>query len=96
MQRAIGRAYKRLRGAHPRRPDSRYRLLKEIACDMLLGAAFVSIVSAPVTLVWAAYSGLDLAKIMLSLGLLALGAGLLLVWEQVAWEPFVERLSHLS
>jgi hypothetical protein len=96
MQRAIGRAYLRVRGAHPRRPKSDHSLLIEIGCDALLAFAGMAVLAGFALVAWAMLDGLQLTKVVLGLALLALGPLLLLVWERVAWEPFVERLSELS
>jgi len=96
MQRAIGRAYQRLQGAHPRRPRNRYSLLVEIGCDVLLGAVVLSSLAAFALLAWAMYAGFTAAAIALVIGLVGLSAALLLVWERVAWEPLAERLSEIS
>lgn len=96
MQRAIGRAYQRVKGAHPRRPKSTHRWMAELGCDLLLIAAGVALLGGFGLAIWGMLGGLQLVKIVLGLGLLVLGPILLLLWERVAWEPFVERLSHLS
>lgn len=96
MQRAIGRAYQRFQGGHPRRPSSRYSLLIEIGCDLLLAGAILCVLGAFGLLAWAIYAGFDARTIFLCLGLMAAGAVLLLVWEHVAWKPFAERLSDMT
>jgi hypothetical protein len=96
MQRAIGRAYQRVKGAHPRRPKSDHSWIMELGCDLLLIAAGVAVLSGFGLAVWGMLGVLQPVKIGIGVGLLALGPVLLLLWERVAWEPFAERLSHLS
>ena len=96
MQRAIGRAYQRVKGAHPRRPKSDHSWMVELGCDLLLIAAGVAVLGGFGLVVWEMLGALQPVKIAVGLGLLALGPVLLLIWERVAWEPFVERLSHLT
>lgn len=96
MRRAIGRAYQRMKGAHPRRPKSSYSLIFELGCDLLLIAAGVAVLGGLGLVVWGVLGVLAPLWIILGLGLIALGPILLLLWERVAWEPFAERLSRLS
>jgi hypothetical protein len=96
MQRAVGRAYLRLKGEHPRRPPSRFSLVMEIACDALLVSAFLALTASAVVLAWTLFIGLQATALLSALALAAFAALLLLVWEKVAWEPFVDHLSELS
>lgn len=96
MQRAVGRAYQRLKGAHPRRPKSPYSGLLELACDLLLACAGAAVAGAVGVLIWGVVGGFAMWIGLASFGLAVLAAGLLLTWEKVAWEPFVERLTELS
>ncbi|MGZ6015779.1 MAG: hypothetical protein ACXWKM_08535 [Phenylobacterium sp.] len=96
MQRAIGRAYQRVKGAHPRRPKSSHRWMVELGCDLLLIAAGLAVLGGFGLAVWGMLGAMQPVKIAVGLGLLALAPVLLLIWERVAWEPFAERLSHLS
>ena len=45
---------------------------------------------------WAILDGLLLTRLVSGLALMALACGLLVLWERLAWEPFVERLPELS
>ena len=100
MYRAMSRACQRLKGAHPRRPQSRTRALFEISCDSLLGLAALGMFGGLALLLWAIFSGLDLAKLAAGAVLIGAGAGLLLVWERIVWKPEMRelgrRLSELS
>ncbi len=94
MKRAAGRAYQRLRGAHPRRPITRTSALEEIGCDLLLGLAGVGMLGGLVLLVWATMRGLPLAQLIVGAALIGFGAVLLLLWERIAWEPLVRELGR--
>jgi hypothetical protein len=94
MKRATGRAYQRLRGAHPRRPKSRTSALVEIGCDLLLGMAAAGMLGGLVVLVWATVTSLRPAQLVLGAVLIGVGGLLLLLWERIAWEPFVRELGR--
>lgn len=97
MRSAIGRAYQRIRGAHPRRPKSRLNFLVEVGCDLLLVLAAAACIGGLAAVAWAiAHGGLAVQPLIVGLTLLATSVGLLLLWEKVAWEPIVETLSKLS
>ena len=96
MRRAIGRAYQRVKGVHPRRPKSNDSRVAEFGCDLLLIAAGVAVLGGFGLGAWGLVGALQPLKILLGLGLVGLGLALLLFWERVAWEPFAERLSQLS
>lgn len=96
MQRAIGRARQRLQGEHPRRPKSTIGLLVEISCDLLLAAAAAAVLGGVALVVWAILDGWNPARMVAGLCLLAMGPVILLIWERIAWAPFVEHLSDLS
>ena len=96
MQRAIGRAYQRLQSGYPRSRDGRKGLMFEIACDLLLTVVVLGSLAAFGLLAWGMYAGFTGALVGLALGLVAVSASLLLVWERIAWEPLPRRLSGLS
>jgi hypothetical protein len=96
MQRAIGRAYQRLRGNHPRRPKSAFSLVIEISCDMLLGAAAMAAFAGAALLVWGLLAGVAVNLLIGGGLLLGAAAALLLAWEWLAWKSFGETLSELS
>ncbi len=94
MKRATGRAYRRLKGAHPRRPITKTSTFEELGCDLLLGLAGAGMLGGLVLLVWATVTGLLLAQLVAGAALIGLGAVLLLLWERIAWEPFVQELGR--
>ena len=96
MQRTIGRVRQRLRGTHPRRPASRFSFMAEIACDLLLAVAGGVLLFGFVVVVWAMLNGLPVVRLVAGVALMAFACVLLALWERLAWEPFVERLSRLS
>lgn len=100
MKRAVGRAYQRLKGEHPRRPKSKTNGLVEVACDLLLGLAALGMIGGLALLLWATVSGLHPAKLLGGAAAIGLGAGLLLLWERIVWEPaaraLARRLDELS
>lgn len=69
--------------------------MAELGCDLLLIAAGVAALGGFGLAVWGMLGAMQPVKIVIGLGLFALGPVLLLIWERVAWEPFAERLSHL-
>jgi hypothetical protein len=96
MQRTIGRAYKRLRGAHPRRPKSNVSHLLELACDALLAAAVLALLGGLALALWSVFGGVSAEGLILGLVLVGCGATLLCAWERLAWEPFAQQLDELS
>ncbi len=96
MQRTIGRAYQRLKGNHPRRPEGFGHRVMEIFCDVLLGFGALAIPIGIGLVVWGCLTGFDLARIGIGAALVVVGPLALLAWEHLAWEPFEERLSQLS
>lgn len=90
MKRAVGRAYQRVKGVHPRRPKSRTSLLLDIACDLLLASSAAGLVGGMGVLLWATVGGLETARLVSGAALIAIGAALLLAWERIAWEPFAQ------
>jgi hypothetical protein len=94
MKRAAGRAYQRLKGAHPRRPKSQTSKLAEIGCDLLLGMAAFGTLGGLILLVWATMTGLRPERLAAGAALIGLGALLLILWERIAWEPFVRELGQ--
>lgn len=94
MKRAAGRACQRLRGAHPRRPMTRTSALEEIGCDLMLGLAGAGMLGGLILLVVATVTGLHFIQLLVGAALIGLGALLLLLWEQIAWEPFVQELGR--
>lgn len=95
MQRAVKRAYLRLQGAHPRRPPSPLARTMELLCDGLLGLAAMGFLGGLGLIVWSLVAGLWPAPLVAGLVLLVLSAVLLLVWERLAWEPFIKQFSQL-
>lgn len=93
MKRAVGRAYRRMQGAHPRRPKTSSRWLAELACDFLLTSAAAGVLAGVALALWGVAAGGRLPQLVSGLAFFVIGAGLLLVWERVAWEPFAEDLS---
>ena len=96
MRRAVSRAYKRIRGAHPRRPKSAFSLVIEISCDVLLAASALLAAAGFAFMAWAAVQGFPVGFLALGTALVVAAAGLLLLWEWLAWESFAATLSHLS
>lgn len=96
MQRVIGRAYKRLRGAHPRRPKSDVSHLMELGCDALLAAAALAVLGGLALAVWGVFGGFSAEDLLLGLVLTGCGAILLCAWDRLAWEPFAQQLDELS
>ena len=97
MKRAVGRAYQRVKGIHPRRPKSRTSLLLDIVCDLLLASSAAGLLGGMGVLLWATVSGLETARLIFGAVLIASGAALLLLWERIAWEPFAHALpQHLD
>lgn len=94
MKRAVVRAYRRVQGAHPRRPKSRHSLWLDLACDLLLALAATGLLGGVAVLLWGLATGARLSQLLAGAGLFVLGAALLLAWERIAWEPFVEALSE--
>ena len=88
MKRAAGRAYQRIRGAHPRRPKTGTSLLVDITCDLLLAASAAGLLGGMAVLLWATVSGLDTTRLVAGAALIGVGGVLLLLWERIAWEPF--------
>ena len=96
MKRAIGRAYKRIQGRHPRREKTGNGWLVELGCDLILVGASACALAGVGLAVWAAIAGFLGSAILAVIALFALGAGLLLLWEKIAWEPFVGHLNELT
>ncbi|HVN01571.1 MAG TPA: hypothetical protein VMT68_15295 [Caulobacteraceae bacterium] len=96
MQRALGRAYQRLQGAHPRRQDTASGRAAEIACDALLVAAGAALIGGLGLVAASLVGGFDPARLALGAGLVAASPALLLVWERLAWEPFAKRLARMD
>jgi hypothetical protein len=94
MKRAVHRAYRRLQGAHPRRPPSKTKILAEIGCDLLLALAVFGILGGAGVLVWATATGFHVTFLLCGVAMIGLGAVLLLIWERVAWDPFVRELGE--
>lgn len=96
MQRALGRAYQRFQGGHPRRPPSKGTPLAELVCDALLLLAIATFLAGVAVVVAGLIGGVHVARLLVGGALVLAGPVLLLVWERLAWEPFVKRLSHLD
>jgi hypothetical protein len=96
MQRTISRVYKRLRGAHPRRPKSDVSHLLELGCDTLLAAGGLAILGGLFMALWAIFGGSSAENPILGLILVGCGVILLCAWERLAWEPFARQLDELS
>lgn len=97
MRRTIGRAYKRLRGAHPRRPKSDVSHLLELACDALLVASALAVLGGLTLALRGVFGGgFSAEDFILGLVLIGCGVVLLCTWERLAWEPFAQQLDELS
>jgi hypothetical protein len=96
MQRALGRAYQRFQGEHPRRPASASGRAMELICDGLLVLAFASLPAGIGVAVSGLIGGVHPTRLAIGGGLVAAGPLLLLAWERLAWEPFAKRLSQLD
>ena len=96
MQRAIGRAYQRLQGAHPRRPPSRAGRAMEIFCDALLVLAAATFVAGLGLAAWSFFPAFAPFRLAAGVALVTVGPLLLLLWERLAWEPFEKVLSQLT
>jgi len=94
MQRTLGRAYQRLQGNHPRRPDG--HRATELFCDALLLLGVLAVPVGAWLFVWGCVARFDLVRLGGGVVFLILGPLVLLLWERLAWEPFGKRLSQLS
>ncbi len=96
MQRTLGRAYQRLKGNHPRRPEGWGHRAMEIFCDALLAFGALAIPIGIGLVVWGCATGFVVGRLAAGAILVTLGPVALILWEHLAWEPFGERLSQLS
>ena len=96
MQRAVGRAHKRLRGAHPRRPTSDFSNLMDVACDALLAAAGLVFLGGLALALRAVFGGFAAEDLILGFVLVGCSIILLCAWERLTWEPLAQRLDELS
>ena len=96
MQRTIGRAYQRLRGTHPRRPRSGISHLLELACDALLAASALALLSGLDVAIWGLFGGFTMERLVLGFVLVGCGLVLLFTWERLAWAPLARQLDELS
>jgi len=95
MRRALGRAYQRVQGNHPRRPASPSAKIMTLVCDAMLAAAAIAFVAGVGLVAWSVFAGPEPVRIVVGLALVAIGPMLLLAWERLAWEPFIKRFSQL-
>lgn len=94
MQRTLGRAYQRLQGNHPRRPDGQRGM--EVFCDALLALGVLALPAGVALIVWGCLARFEPIRIVAGSALVILSPLVLLLWERLAWEPFREHLSQLS
>lgn len=62
--------------------------------DLLLGLSALGALGGAILLVRATVGGADAAQLMAGAALTGLGGLLLLLWERIAWEPFVRGLGR--
>ena len=94
MQRTLGRAYQRLQGNHPRRPDGQRAM--ELFCDVLLAFGVIAFPAGVALIVWGCLAGFGPIRIVAGSALVILSPLVLVLWERLAWEPFREHLSQLT
>ena len=94
MQRTLGRAYQRLQGNHPRRADGNW--VMELFYDALFAFGLIAFPAGAALLLWGCIARFEPARMSAGVALMLLSPLALLVWERLAWEPFVERLSQMD
>lgn len=95
ITRAVNRAAARMRGDHPRR-NGEYEALRILLYDLLLIVAGVFALAGLVLVVIGLVQGFSVAKLLIGVGLVALGIVLLLLWERLFWGPIGRGLNKLS
>ena len=94
MQRTLGRAYQRLQGNHPRRPDGNRTM--EAFCDALFAIGLLAFPAGIAVGLWGCIGKFEPSRVAAGLGLIIISPLALLLWERLAWEPFIERLSQMD
>ncbi len=94
MQRTLDRAYQRIQGNHPRRPDGARGM--ELFCDALLALGVLAFAAGLALILWGCIVRFEPIRIAAGAALVIFGPLVLLLWERLAWEPFAERLSQMD
>ena len=94
MQRTLSRAYQRLRGNHPRRPDGNHAV--ELFCDAVLALGVLDFLAGVALIAWGCAAGFEPFRIIAGAVMLIHSPAVLWLWEKLAWEPFFERLAQAS
>ncbi len=93
MQRTLGRAYQRLRGGHPRRPEGERAM--ELFCDALFALGVLAFPAGVALISWGCIAKFERIRIAAGAALVILSPLVMLLWERLAWEPVIERLSQM-
>ena len=94
MQRTLDRAYQRLQGKHPRRRQGARHM--EYLCDALLALGVLAFPAGLALILWGCFARFDPIRLAAGLALAILSPLVLFLWERLAWEPFVQRLSQMD
>lgn len=94
MQQTLGRAYQRLRGNHPRRQDGNHAI--ELLYDALLAFGVLALPAGVALVVWGCLDRFEPVRTGGGAALIVLSPSVLLLWERLAWAPFVDRISRMD
>jgi len=67
-----------------------------LICDGLLVLGLGALLTGPALIAWGCVANFAPVRMGTGVGLVVVGALVLLLWERLAWEPFGDRLSRLS